>query len=554
MAEFGCGTAYALARGTVQIPSSAGLILVVAVMGSALACAEDDHGPPSSSDTEVGTYRRLRRLSVREYTRVVADLLGEDIDPKRFTGESLDTGYDNGPANLTISDEEQVYESLAFELGGVAVQKHLDRVLGPCVVTVQGEAACKRAFFEGFATRAFRRPLEPDERARMERLFDEARTIGGGFSAALETTVSALLQSPGFLYREELGGAPAGSTVHLTPYEMASELSFFLTGSMPDDTLLQAARDGTLSTPADLRREGARLLATPRGREQLAHFLDGWLVTTRLSGTTKDHAAYPAFDAKLLQSMREELDRDYADVMANGGTLQDLFTSNVSFVDGRLARLYGLPAPNPDANAFQKVSLDPATRSGIMTRAGFLTVNSGYDYSNPIERGIFVRNAVLCIPPRPPPPNIPRNPSADGAKTTRQRFEQHTANPFCQTCHQGIDGVGFGFEQFDGLGVLRTSEDGVPVDTSGFLHDSGDADGPFLGVAQLEDRIAQSAQMDKCFVRQMFRYAMGRGENARDQGSLSNLSRGFSAQTPIGELALRIVEDRAFRERTKAEE
>src|SRR5439155_8806960 len=142
---------------------------------------------------------------------------------------------------------------------------------------------------------------------------------------------------------------------------------------------------------------------------------------------------------------------------------------------------------------------------GILTRAGFLTVHAGFDSSNPIARGIFVRASMLCAPPHAPPQSVPKSVPPDGARTTRDRYEQHVHDPFCQSCHAAIDGVGFGFEQFDGIGAFRTHENGVLVDTSGTLMDSDGADGPFVGASELGARLLASPRLPSCFAVNMFR-------------------------------------------------
>src|SRR5262249_46900909 len=186
-----------------------------------------------------------------------------------------------------------------------------------------------------------------------------------------------------------------------------------------------------------------------------------------------------------------------------GRSLRDLFGSPIGFINDRLADHYGVAAPGSDTPV--AVDLDPNVRRGVLTRAGFLTVHAGYDNSNPIARGVFVRTALLCAHQQPPPPGLPRGPpGATAANTTRARFAEHVANPFCMKCHDAIDGVGFGFESFDGVGAYRTTENGIDIDASGKLLDSHDQDGPFAGVIALEQKLAQSRTVADCFVRQMF--------------------------------------------------
>jgi hypothetical protein len=467
--------------------------------------------------------------------RVVADLLDEHLSADRFLQETALSGYDNGPSNLTVQDDQaDVFETIAVELADAAMTKHKDRVFSGCDPSQAG--GCKQAFFDGFVVRAFRRPPTPGEADRMGRLFD---------SAGVEATILAVLQSPAFLYREELGeDPPPGGSAPLSPYELASELSFLITGSMPDVALFAVARDGHLATSDDLRREATRLLKTPAAKEQLRLFFDEWLATTTLANTSKDPAFYPSLDPPLSAAMRRELDWLYA--RAADGTIAVLFGSSASLADARLARHYGIPA---DMSEFTEVDLDPAVRAGALSRAGFLTVHSGYDNSNPIERGVFVRHAILCEPPRPAPPGVPRNVPTDHAKTTRDRYAAHTANPFCMSCHTSIDGIGFGFEQFDAIGALRTEENGNPVDTSGLLYDSDGADGAFSGVTQLEEHMLASPRLVDCFGRQLYRFAMGIAETDADDATIRSIANGKSVDSQIADWVLAVVGSRAFRER-----
>jgi hypothetical protein len=224
-----------------------------------------------------------------------------------------------------------------------------------------------------------------------------------------------------------------------------------------------------------------------------------------------------------------------------------LFSSNRSFVDPTLARLYGV-APG-SATGFAPATLDPLTRQGVMTRAGFLAAHADTDSSGPIPRGVFVLGAILCEPPHPPPPNIPAAPppsaAAQNHETTRQRFDQHLTEAFCRGCHTQIDGVGFGFEQFDGVGAYRTTENGSPVDTSGVLQGT-DVDGPFVGVSQLSAKLMTSQQVLGCFIKQVYRFAMGQEETNDSSRMLSALAAGFSPDSRVTGVFTTLVTDPGF--------
>jgi hypothetical protein len=476
---------------------------------------------------------RVRRLSVREYVRTIQSLTGVSLSPDRFLADSLDTEFDSGPASLGVQPEQAgTYEQLAWEIAGQIPPK---RLIGECE-PVEDPAFCRKTFYDGFVTHALRRPPSDAERARYDALFDLAMD-GGSFGEGLEAVTAAVLESPAFLYRAETGS-------QLDPYQHAAALSYALTGLPPDDELLKAASQG----PLDLRAQAQRLLSTDAARDQMAHFLDEWMGTTWLGVVNKDPAFYAFGWPK--GSMINELDQFYKYIMLDspGRSLDELLGSTVGFVDPSLAAMYGV-----DVLPFQTqpilVGLDPDTRRGILTRAGFLTVHSGYDSSNPIARGVFIRTAILCSPPPAPPPNIPRSPSDPPTMhTTRARYHSHDEIPFCQACHAAIDGVGFGFEQFDGIGKLRIEENGEPVDTSGNLIGT-DVDGPFLGASELSDKLRGSRQVAECLARQLFRYTTGAAERPEDEPFIKRFAAELDARTPLTDAAVSLLASQPFQRR-----
>ena len=504
--------------------------------------------PLSASNT-----RRVRRLSAREYDNVVRDLLGDSSRPaQRFIPDAFQNGYDNGSVGLAIqSDQVMSYQTAAEALAANAVQGQLGQLLGGCDVATAGEEACADAFFSTFLPRAFRRPATPTELARLRDVYRNAARLLG-FNGGIQTALEAILQSPQFLYREELGPLEADSTpgnpVRLTNYEVASELSFLLTGTSPDDELWRAVEAGNFQSREDYRREAQRLLASAGARDTLRAFLHQWLATDRLPGLTKDLTAYPSFSPALAASMSRELDQFFDAVSWEGrGSLRELFTSSQSFADPALGALYGVPVA---ADGFQPVALDPTLRQGVLTRAGFLSVHSAIDSSGPIARGVFVLQSLLCAPPPAPPANVPPAvPSGDPRAqdlTTRERFEAHVSTPFCAACHQMIDGVGFGFEQFDGIGAYRTTEKGKPIDSSGTLVGTAEIDGPYAGVSELGTKLANSQQLRDCFVKQVYRYGMGQVEPSDSAGALAELASDFTSDAKLTTVLLDLVQSPLF--------
>jgi hypothetical protein len=344
--------------------------------------------------------------------------------------------------------------------------------------------------------------------------------------------------------------AGPGARIDLTDHEVASELSFLITGSIPDAELWAAVEQGQFATPAERHAQALRLLATPEARGAIGAFLHQWLATRRLATLSKSAEVYPTFTADLASSMTAELDGFFDEVLwKRTGSLRELFTSPHSFADAALGRLYGVEVP--EQPGFQAVTLDPELRPGILTRAGFLAVHADTDSSGPIPRGVFILSAMVCHAPSPPPPNIPPPPpptDTGGPRTTRQRFDQHVSNGSCAACHNQIDGIGFGFEAYDGIGAYRQLDNGLPVDSRGTVVGLGALDGDFSGAGELAARLAGSRALSDCFARQVYRYALGQVEGANeDIGWLTSAS---SPDARMTDLLLAIVDSPAFTRRS----
>lgn len=485
------------------------------------ACASHEDPPPPRAIPAATTPVRLRRLSAREYDNAVRDLLGDDSHPsERFPRDGYPNGYDNGSTSLAVQPTHALaYQEAAEALAAAAVEKRLFVVLDGCDPAMRD---CKEPFFASFPARAYRRAPTATELTRLRAVFDSA----GDFKLGVQTTLEAILQSPSFLYREELH-AP-----ELTDDELASEISFFLTGTIPDRTLRDAAASGRL----DPRAQALRLLATPAARTHLHGFVHQWLGTERLPLVKKDPKAYPELDAELARDMKREVDLLVdAIVFDGGGTLRELFTTDKTFATARLSTLYAGGGP----------------RRGILTRAAWLTAHSGIDHSGPVTRGVFFRANLLCQDIPPPPAEAllkPVEPPRPG-RTTRQRFANHSDSPACVGCHQFIDGIGFGFEQFDAIGRFRTTENGVPIDTSGIVRGSDDMNGPFVDASELSMRLSGSRDLQRCFSRHLFRFAMGSVESIADQPVIDALADHIGRDERIVDVIATFVASPAFRHR-----
>ncbi len=366
-----------------------------------------------------------------------------------------------------------------------------------------GDAASVRAF----GRRAFRRPLTDDEVTRY---------------AALPSTTAiaqAMLSSPAFLYRSEIGAPVAGAAgdggvFHLDPYETATALSYLFWGTTPDDALLDAAAAGALDGADGVEAQARRLLADPRAQEIMGAFALQWLGADKVITVDKSPTLYPSFDAAVRADLARETELYFSHVMFEGtGRYDELLTGTRSYVTPRTAALYGLGAPAGGADAPALVDM-PADRRGVLSQASVMAATAHSEQTSPIHRGLFVRRRLLCQDLGTPPPNAGSVPDVDPSATTRERFAQHTANPFCASCHGYIDPVGFGFEGYDPVGARRSTENGLPVDDSGDMNDveglGTDTHAPFHSMDELAAILAGSASSKRCFVRQVVRFAQGR--------------------------------------------
>jgi hypothetical protein len=288
------------------------------------------------------------------------------------------------------------------------------------------------------------------------------------------------------------------------------------------------------------------MLADPKGREGVVEFFNQYLDIEKLALTEKG-SAYPAYTAAVRTEMWNETARFVDFVVRQGdGKLETLLTSPLAMPSPGLAPLYHL-APG---QAF--VPMDPLVRSGVLTHPSVLAVHAHSDQSSPVRRGAFIRDRVLCTPLPDPPPNVNANPPvATPNATTRQRFEQHRADPSCAACHSLIDPVGFAFESYDGMGVYRTQDGTQPIDTTGTLTGTKDIDGPFEDGIELTKRFATSPQVRDCMATQWLRYAVRRAETAADTCSQAQLASAFGQTGDIKQLLRAVVQSDAFRYKAK---
>jgi hypothetical protein len=489
----------------------------------------------------------LRRLTHEEYDRTVHDLLGDSTHPARnFPAEEIDHGFDNNAELRSVSDVlSESYVTAAEQLATAAVGDL--KALVACDPASAGENACLDQLLDGFGKRAWRRPLTADERAHLHRVFTDGRAAT--FADGVQAVIEVMLLSPQFLYRVETGVPVAGADyARLDHYEMASRLSYLLWGTMPDEPLFSAAAAGKLGTRDEIAAQARRLIDDARATEMVTGFAGQWLQLDKLDDSDKDVTVYTSFKPELLALLRQETEAFVAEVWKTDAKLTTLLTANFTMVNGPLAQFYGMTGVSGDA--FQKAPVDAAHRAGFLTQGSFLAANASPDQSSPVHRGVFVREQLFCNDLPPPPPEVNANPPAlDPKMTTAERFAAHRADPKCAGCHDLIDPIGLGFENFDGVGLWRTMENGKPVDAHGHIAGT-DVAGDFDGALALTAKLAASKDVSACMVSNWFRFGNGRAAADGDACSSETLTGAFKSGS-MRDLLLALVQTDAFLFRSK---
>jgi hypothetical protein len=498
--------------------------------------AAGDDAVLASCPTSVITPTPLRRLTKFEYANTVKNLLGVDPSPANDLPADEETdGFDNNAGVLTVSSLHAEKYVLVSEALAKAAVANLSALTG-CDTPAKGEDACAADFAKRFGRRAFRRPTTSDDEQMLMAAYASGKN-GGSYSEGIEVMIRAALQSPHFLYRLELTAPadPNAKLVPLSPYELATRLSYLLWASGPDDALLDAAGRGDLSTKDGVAAKARAMLSDPRARVAISNFFNEWIGTSRLDITSKSATLFPAFSDDVRDGMKQETSALVQYVLWTGDhKLATLLTTPLAFVTPALAAIYGVSAPKATATAPQMVTLpDSQQRAGILTQASFLAVQAHPDQTSPVLRGKFVRGKLLCQPPPPPPADVNISvPDVSSAKTARDRFSAHlTAGTSCNGCHQLMDPIGLAFENFDAVGSYRQTENGVSIDVFGNVLAATDPNlsGAFNGVRELATKLAASDQVSDCMATQWFRYASGRNEEVPDGCSLTTMQDAFAA-------------------------
>jgi hypothetical protein len=464
----------------------------------------------------------LRRLNRNEYAATIRDLLnvhfnaGHALPADGAGGE----GFDNAAETLFLSPvhAEKYLEAArqALEYAAKDTRARARFLIAEPGPKTPPEAAARK-ILAAFLPRAFRRPTTDEEVASHLALFRAARQRGDSFDDAVLYALQAVLISPNFLFRlEEPNPGPAPRL--LGDYELATRLSYFLWGAMPDETLFDLAAKGKLREPETLAQQVERMLKDARAREFAEHFVEQWLGTRELGRDIKpDPKLFPIYyDAEIQSAIRYEPILFFQEILSGNLSLLNLLDSKFTVLTNRLARHYGLQIQGLRQQPNKADLPEGSRRGGLLGMAAVLAVSSYPHRTSPVLRGKWILESILGTPPPPPPPNVPElkeEHEAAGPKTLRERLEQHRRSPACASCHNRIDPLGFGLENYDVLGRWRTEDSGKPIDSKGELPDGKMFDGPEQLKAVLLER-------KDVFIRhlttKLLGYALGRGLTFED--------------------------------------
>ncbi|MGH9719356.1 MAG: DUF1588 domain-containing protein [Bryobacteraceae bacterium] len=497
----------------------------------------------------------LRRLNRDEYTATVRDLFDIHMDFGRAlpADGAGGEGFDNAAETLFLSPlHSEKYIELARFVTDFAAKEFKSRtrilIAKPGAGVSPQQAA--HQILKAFLPRAFRRPVDERDIAPYVALFQAARKQGEAFEPAVFFAIRSALVSPQFLFRVE----PANPTEEARPldsYAMASRLSYFLWGSMPDELLFDVAAEGKLHEPEVLKELVRRMLRNDKSLAFSQRFIEQWLKTRELSGDkapdAKLFAAY-AKDEELRSDIRLQPVLFFRELLLRDLSLLNLLDSKYTVGTSNLSKHFGvkLPVRQNASKQPQWVELPEGTRrGGLLGMPAILAVSSFPYRTSPVLRGAWILESILGTPPPPPPPDVPALEEAkEGAmpKSVRERLTQHRANPACASCHSRIDPLGFALENYDVIGRWRDQDSGKPVDNSAEMPDGT----KFQGPDELKKILLEHKDV---FVRnlttKMLGYALGRGLTLKDSCTVDSIvaqlkDNDYRAQTLIEAIVLSV--------------
>jgi hypothetical protein len=473
---------------------------------------------------------RIARLTHFQWRNAVQDLLRLDSPPIQADSFSPDAfvGFDTNSIHLRVSstlrnDYQSAAEAVALQVA--SDPNAIAKLMPVGAPTDPTERA--RAFIESFGLRAHRRPLTTAEADQYLVLFQKGPQLApdlDAFAAGVMLVIQTALQSPHFVYRTELSQENVNGRMKLNSYEVAAKLALAVTGSIPDDALLDAATTGSFGQDsATVDAHVTRLLDTPRAKASALHLHTQALAISRYGIILREPANYPEFTADTPASLRRSAELFLGSIYDQNLGVKALLTSPTVFVDANLARIYGLPgAFGAD---FTQVDVSAQARSGFLTQLGFLALFAGEFQPDPIHRGVFINEHLLCVEVGLPSADIPPLPDPQPNQTNRQRIDAVTGAGTCGAgCHATvINPLGFAFENYDSIGRFRTTDNGAAVDAAGVYELDG-TEVSFSNAIELVQLLASSTAANRCYARNWLSYLHGRDAHSSDAAILDELA------------------------------
>jgi hypothetical protein len=454
---------------------------------------------------------QLRRLNEQEYRHSVADIFGPQIT---FAGMfEPDTRIDGllSTSATVLSITPSGFSALSGMADLIAAQvvneKNRSKLIA-CKPKSDKDAdhACASQVIAHYGELLYRRPLSSQEVADKTKLADDLGKSKGDFYYGLRYGLAGMLQSPDFLFRIEFA-VPQGKAFTLDPYSRASRLSYFLWDTAPDAELLGSAQAGELSTPAGVAKQVDRMMGSPRLETGVRAFFTDMLQLDTFDNVTKDPLIYPKWASSVAEAAREDTLRTVVDItMRSNGDVRDVMITPKSYINRKLAAVYGIPFDFSEEWMPYRFPADSG-RVGILTRVSMLSMFSHPGRSSPTKRGVAVMDIFLCEPTPQPPANVDFSVVEDVSgplKTVRERLNVHATNPTCASCHNHSDPIGLPLEEFDSLGMRRTTENGQPIDVSGDLMGK-----KFNGAAGLGQALRDNPRFPACLARKLYAYGVG---------------------------------------------
>jgi hypothetical protein len=504
---------------------------------SALACTgvmEGSHGAPgdpanpddpsqipdpsvsSTMPIDPGT-KGVHRLNTVEYNATVQDVLGTQLAPAtdQWRGGELG-GFDNMAAVLGVdADQYERYFKAAEQLADDVFGKdNLRARFLPCAAV--GDPACIKSIAENAGLRIFRRPMSAEEVTTYGKVYDVARAQGDDHNASAKLLVQALLSSAEFLYRIELDPTPGSAAKHpLNSYELASRLSYFLWSSAPDDQLLAAAANESLSNPTTLSEAVTYMLGDARSNRLVSNFAGQWLGARKVIGHPTAPDIYPAWNEQVAAAAAEEMYLYFNEFLRSGRSWLEFMKADINFVSSPLAAFYGNGMTAPATGTVRLENVNDG-RAGFAGLVGFLAMSSPDRRTSPTLRGAWLLRNMMCTIPPDPPANIPELEEEGDTGATlnvREALEKHRTLPSCAGCHNLFDPFGLALEQYDGIGKFRTTyTDGTEIDPKTSLVPSSTypAGLAMEGLAGAADAVTQNPEFATCISQKMLTYGLGR--------------------------------------------